>query len=270
MITLYDDILGALKAGIPFVIATVVEAKGSTPRKCGAKMLIYADGSTQGTVGGGKFESLVIDQAQEVRESGELALKSFPLHERAKESFGAICGGEVTILLEPYKQRQRLIISGAGHCGQALASLAKTCDWAVIIVDDRAELFESEFYQEAANSITYLTESHIFQNLDFRESDAVVLISRGHPEDRAALNDLLARTPRPKLAYLGMVGSRRKVNRVMAEMRTEGISAEAIEQVYAPLGLDIGSESPAEIAISIMAEILQVTRGATGGHMRTV
>jgi xanthine dehydrogenase accessory factor len=262
MISLYDNLLEELKAGNPCVVATVVGAKGSTPRKCGAKMLVYANGSTRGTVGGGKFESLVIDQAQTIMDSGELTLKSFPLHEHAEESFGAICGGELTVLLEPHKMTQRLIISGAGHCGQALAALAKTCGWAVVVIDDRAELFESEFYQSAG--MTYITEPHAFQPLDLLETDAIVLISRGHPEDRAALKDLLSRNPSPQLAYLGMVGSRRKVSMVMEDLVAEGVPSEQLEKVYAPLGLDIGSESPAEIAISIMAEIMQVTRGATG------
>ena len=268
MISLYDDLLGELRTGNSCVVVTVVGAQGSTPRKCGAKMLVCSNGSTRGTVGGGKFESLVLEQAQLAMDSGELTMKSFPLHECDEESFGAICGGEVTVLLEPHKMTQRLIISGAGHCGQALASLAKTCGWTVVVVDDRADLFTSEFYQHAASGMTYVTESGAFQTLELRESDAVVLISRGHPEDRAALKEILSRDPVPKLAYLGMVGSRRKVGMVIEGIIAEGIPADLLAEIYAPLGLDIGSETPAEIAVSIMAEILQVTRGATGGHMR--
>ena len=231
-------------------------------------MLVVADGSTRGTVGGGKFEALVLQEAMQVMHTDEIRMKSFPLHEGSEESFGAICGGEVTVLLEPHNVKQRLIISGAGHCGQALASLAKTCGWTVLIVDDRAELFQSAFYQHEAEQMTYITESDAFQTMELRESDAVVLVSRGHPEDRAALKNLLSRDPIPQLAYLGMVGSRRKVGMVMADMASEGIPADLLNEVYAPLGLNIGSESPEEIAVSIMAEILQVTRGATGGHMR--
>jgi xanthine dehydrogenase accessory factor len=268
MISLYDHLLDELKTGNPCVVATVVGAKGSTPRKRGAKMLVCSNGSIRGTVGGGKFESLVLEHAQLAMESGEISLKSFPLHECHDESFGAICGGEVTVLLEPHKMTQRLIISGAGHCGQALASLAKTCGWNVVVVDDRADLFESDFYQDAAGDMTYITGSNAFQTLELRNSDAVVLISRGHPEDRAALKDILTRDPSPTLAYLGMVGSRRKVSMVMDAMADEGIPQGRLAEVYAPLGLDIGSETPAEIAVSIVAEILQVTRGATGGHMR--
>jgi xanthine dehydrogenase accessory factor len=268
MHSIYEDLLTELDVGNACVIVTVVESKGSAPRKCGAKMLVCQDGTSRGTVGGGKFESLVIDQAQLALESGKTTLKSFPLHEYAEESFGAICGGEVTVLLEPHQMKQRLIISGAGHCGQALASLARTCGWAVVVVDDRPELFESEFYRCEKKSMTYITDAAAFKSFEFRDSDVLVLVSRGHPEDRAALEAVLTRDPTPELAYFGMIGSRRKVSMVMKDMAELGIPGDLLDRVYAPLGLDIGSESPSEIAVSVMAEILQVTRGAPGGHMR--
>ncbi|MEE9367580.1 MAG: XdhC family protein [Pontiella sp.] len=265
---IYEQLLEALNAGSACVMVTVVDSKGSAPRKCGAKMLVYADGSIRGTIGGGKFESLVIDQAQLALVSGEPILKFFPLHECDDESFGAICGGEVTVLLEPHKVKQRLIISGAGHCGQALASLAQTCGWTVLVVDDRAELFESNFYRNEKQAMDYMTDSSAFTTLEFRDTDALVLVSRGHPEDRAALEAVLSRDPIPKLAYFGMIGSRRKVGMVMKDMAELGLPNALLDSVYAPLGLDIGSESPEEIAVSVMAEIMQVTRGAPGGHMR--
>ena len=268
MYSIYENLLDDLNAGSACVLVTVVESNGSAPRKNGAKMLIRQDGTSRGTIGGGKFESLVMEQAQLALASGDTILKSFPLHECAEDSFGAICGGEVTVLLEPHQMKQRIIISGAGHCGQALASLARSCGWAVVVVDDREELFESEFYRKEQKTMTYLTDPAIFDNFEFRASDALVLVSRGHPQDRAVLEAVLMRDPIPELAYFGMIGSRRKVSMVMKDMAEQGIPQDLLDRVYAPLGLDIGSESPAEIAISIMAEILQVTRGAPGGPMR--
>lgn len=249
-------------------MATVIETKGSTPRKCGAKMLIQADGSIHGTVGGGKFECLVIELAREAMRSNELCLKTFPLHECDDDSFGAICGGEITVLVEPYAMKQRLLIAGAGHCGQALAQLARDCGWSVTLFDDRKELFESPFYRDATHRMQYITEPDALAEFPFREDDCLVLVSRGHPEDRAALQSVLSRNPLPKFAYLGMIGSKRKVSMVMKDMEAAGLPGEALEQVYAPIGLDIGSESPMEIAVSIMAEILKVTRGAAGTHMK--
>lgn len=266
-ISIIETFLQTLRSGMGCTMVTVLETKGSTPRKPGAKMLIRGDGTFVGTVGGGKFESLVIDLAKEAIESGSLMVKTFPLHESDESSFGAICGGEITVVLEPYAMKQRLLISGAGHCGQALASLALDCGWPVVVFDDRKELFNAPFYQNRANSMSYVTELDALNTFELREDDCVVLVSRGHNEDRAALQSILTRTPTPRLAYLGMIGSLRKVTMVVKDMEEEGISTQALKSIYAPIGLDIGSESPTEIAVSIMAEILKVTRRATGEHM---
>lgn len=255
-----------LLAGNPCVVATVIATKGSTPRKKGAKMLIRPDGSISGTVGGGKFESLVIGAAFQTLETGELETRMFPLHELSDESFGAICGGEITVLLEPYAMKQRLLISGAGHCGQALAELALKCGWPVVVFDDRPELFGATFYED--ERIRFCSEPDGLGSFDFRPDDCMVLVSKGHPEDRAALKAILDRIPVPEFAYFGMIGSDRKVSMVMKDFEEEGYAADQLKNIYAPIGLDIGSESPAEIAVSIMAELLQVTRGARGGHMR--
>ncbi len=268
MIKLFDTFLDTLRAGNACAMATVVETKGSTPRKCGAKMLVQADGSISGTVGGGKFEFLVIELARKVMLSNELCLKTFPLHECDDDSFGAICGGEITVLVEPYAMKQRLLIAGAGHCGRALANLALDCGWSVTLFDDRKEIFESPFYRGSAHRMPYITEPDALAQFPFREDDCLVLVSRGHAEDRAALESVLTRNPVPPLAYLGMIGSKRKVSMVMKDMEVKGLPREALEKVYSPIGLDIGSESPMEIAVSIMGEILKVTRGATGTHMR--
>ena len=255
-----------LQAGNPCVVVTVIATKGSTPRKNGAKMLIRSDGSLVGTIGGGKYESLVLDAAAECLESGELKVFSFPLHENADNSFGAICGGEITVLLEPHAMKQRLLISGAGHCGQSLAELALGCGWPVVVFDDRQELFETPFY--TTGKISAQSDPDALTTFPFRPDDCLVLVSKGHPEDRAALKAVLDRDPIPELAYFGMIGSDRKVSMVFKDMEAEGYSCETLNKIYAPIGLDIGSESPAEIAISIMAEILQVTRKARGGHMK--
>ncbi|VGO17362.1 putative xanthine dehydrogenase subunit A [Pontiella desulfatans] len=266
MSDIYPALLQELRNGTPFVVATVIGTKGSTPREKGAKMLVRSDGSISGTIGGGKFESLVVEAAAQTLATGELETRTFPLHEHDNESFGAICGGEVTVLLEPHAMKQRLLISGAGHCGQALAELALNCGWPVTVFDDREELFDTSFYRD--ERLHLCTEANALDRFAFQRGDCMVLVSKGHPEDRAALRSILNRNPAPRLAYLGMIGSERKVSMVLSSLEEEGFSKSELEKVYAPIGLDIGSESPAEIAVSIMAEILQVTRGARGGHMR--
>ena len=268
MIKFYKELQEELNQGGSCVVVTVISTKGSTPRKKGAKMLLRADGTTTGTVGGGKFESLVLEAAGDALTTGEILTRSFPLHECDDASFGAICGGEITVLLEPYAMKQRLLISGAGHCGQALATLALACGWPVVIFDNRPEMFDTPFFRDSSNRIRCIAESDAMNTFKLRNDDCVVLVSKGHPEDRAALRAILARSPKPELAYLGMIGSQRKNTRVLRDMEEEGIPQDALKNVFAPIGLDIGSESPAEIAVSIMAEILQVTRGTPGGHMR--
>jgi xanthine dehydrogenase accessory factor len=268
MVKFHQELQEELNKGAPCVVVTVISTQGSTPRKKGAKMLIRADGTTAGTVGGGKFESLVLEAAEESLTTGELLTKSFPLHECDDESFGAICGGEIRVLLEPYAMKQRLLISGAGHCGQALATLAMECGWPVVMFDNRPEMFDIPFFRDSSGRIRCIAESDALNTFRLCNDDCVVLVSKGHPEDRAALRAILSRSPQPELAYLGMIGSQRKNKMVLQDMEEEGIPKDALKNVFAPIGLDIGSETPAEIAVSIMAEILQVTRGTNGGHMR--
>lgn len=266
MAEIYRALQEELRKGHACVLITVIETKGSTPRKKGAKMLVRDDGSLVGTVGGGKFESLVLDACREVLKAGEIETRSFPLHELSDESFGAICGGEMTVLLEPYAMKQRLLISGAGHCGQALAELALNCEWPVVMFDDRATMFDAPFFRDG--NVNIQTNPDALDHFEFNEDDCMVLVSKGHQEDRAALKAILSRDPVPPFAYFGMIGSDRKVSMVLKDMEAAGIAEEQLKKVYAPIGLNIGSESPAEIAVSIMAEILQVTRRARGGHMR--
>lgn len=262
----YTALCRDLRSGVPFAIVTVIATKGSAPRKVGAKMLVRRDGSIVGTVGGGKFESLVMKAAIDTLGTGELRTKTFALHEFSEESFGAICGGEATVLLEPVMMKQRLLISGAGHCGHALADLANNCGWSVIVFDDREELSISPLYTE--KGVHFESKPGALHTFDFKSDDCLVLVSKGHSEDRAALKAVLTRDPVPQFAYFGMIGSDRKVSMVFKDMEAEGVSSEELDKIYAPVGLDIGSESPAEIAVSIMGEILQITRGARGGHMR--
>jgi xanthine dehydrogenase accessory factor len=266
MYTVYSALQDELNNGSAFVVATVISTQGSTPRKTGAKMLMRQDGSVVGTVGGGKFESLVIEAGLKCLESGKLETVTLPLHEKSEDSFGAICGGEVTVLLEPIAMRQRLLISGAGHCGRALAQLALNCGWPVIMFDDRPEQFDAPLFHDSRIHIE--TGSNALSTFELRPDDCVVLVSKGHSEDRAALKALLSRDPLPELAYLGMIGSDRKVSMVMKDLAEEGLRESVLKTVYAPIGLDIGSESPDEIAVSIMAEILKVTRNARGGHLK--
>lgn len=254
----------ARNRGQSCVVATVAQTRGSVPREAGAKMLVYADGKAVGSVGGGKFEALVIEASLATLGGGIPVLKTYPLHEHDAESFGAICGGEVTVLMEPQTPRERLVLVGAGHCAQAISRLAAECGMHVTVLDDRAELAGD--FAHAQRTVTDQNAPDFIMFHDWRAGDALVIVSRNFEIDRAAL---AAALPKETIGYIGMIGSQRKVQRVFEELKQRGLADdERLERVFAPIGLDIGADSPAEIAVSVVGEILQILRRRQGGHLR--
>lgn len=252
--SIFAEAEAARLAGEIFAMATVVQADGSTPREAGARMLIYADGRISGTIGGGKFESLVMAEAQGCLADGRARLREYVLRENEPESFGAICGGRVTVFIEPLGSRERLFVVGAGHCGAAIARLAGECGLHVTLLDDRRPAGDGRPTGEWIGSTNW------------RASDALVIVNRNPDLDRAALAAVLPLQPGP--GYIGMIGSRRKVRRVFDELVAQGVSPGSLARVYAPIGLDVGSEAPMEIAVSVVAELLQILRGRKGGHLK--
>ena len=262
----YAEIAAAQTEPRPCALATVVAAKGSVPRAPGAKMLVYADGTTSGTVGGGKFESLVIAEATAAIRGGQPLLKHYLLREGEPQSFGAICGGEVDVFIEPLTSGEAVWIIGGGHCSQAIALLAAGCGMYVGVVEDRADQLSAERFPSATRLVTDLPAPEFIAGRAWNEREALVIVNRHAGLDKFALAAAL-RHGVP--GYVGMMGSRRKVARVFDELLAEGHTHEALERVHAPIGLDIGAESPAEIAVSIVGEILRFTRGRSGAAMRS-
>src|SRR5882757_5978123 len=150
---LLAELLDAVRRGERCALVTVAATKGSVPREAGAKAIVYADGRVSGTIGGGKFESLVIVEAQAAITTKQPLLKTFPLHEGSAESFGAICGGEVTVFIEPQNPRESLVIIGAGHCAEAIGRLAMGWGMHVTVLDDREHLLPT-FPAHVLNSET--------------------------------------------------------------------------------------------------------------------
>ena len=260
--TLLQELLSARERRTSCALATVATTTGSVPRKAGAKMIVYGDGKISGTIGGGKFEALVdADTLGALREQRPV-LKKYPLHEGDACSFGAICGGEVTILIEPQTTGEALVLVGAGHCAQAIAKLARECGWHVTLLDDRAELLTDS---AASLKISDRSPAEFIATHGWQPDEALVLVSRNFEIDREALHAALQQTG---IAYLGMIGSLRKVRRVFDDLRQRGISESVLEKVHAPIGLDIGADSPAEIAVAVLAEVMQVLRARKGGHLR--
>lgn len=262
MSDLLEELLEARRLGRPCALATVAATKGSVPRHPGAKMIVYEDGSISGTVGGGKFESLVIADALRCLATKETVLKTWPLREDQPDSFGAICGGEVTVLIEPQVPAHRLLIVGGGHCAQAIAKLAAECGFQVTALEDREDILAkctSAHQRFSETAPDYIAKARL------EKGDALVIVSRHYDIDREALAAALRKGG---LGYIGMIGSRRKVLQVFDELKAEGFNDHELSAVRAPIGLDIGSDSPTEIAVSILAEILMVLRGKSGQSLK--
>jgi xanthine dehydrogenase accessory factor len=262
---IYRLLLEASQAGEACAVATIAKVAGSTPRETGAKMVIYQDGRSAGTIGGGKFESLVIAEAIRAIADGKSVLKTYPLHEASENSFGAICGGEVTVLIEPQPRPPLFCLVGAGHCSQALAKLTQECGFAVTVLDDRVELLGSSFFCSSVRCLSDPSPENFIRNHKWCERDALVLVGRNYHIDREAL---AAALETGGIGYIGMIGSRKKVLTVFDELAARGFSRESFSQVRAPIGIDISADSPAEIAVSVMAEVFTVLRGANGRPLR--
>ncbi|MDP9005275.1 MAG: XdhC family protein [Verrucomicrobiota bacterium] len=260
---LLTELIAAREARKPFVLVTVAATTGSVPRAAGSKMLVDADGKTSGTIGGGKFEALVVDDALASMREKKTALRTYPLREGEPDSFGAICGGEVTVFIEPQSVSEALYLVGAGHCAQAIAKLATECGLFVGVVDDRVELLAD--LPPVVARFSDLSPPKFIASHQWQSDEALVIVSRNHEIDREAL---AAAVEQSGAGYIGMIGSRRKVRRVFDLLRECGVSEGKLARVYAPIGLDIGADSPMEIAVSTIAEILAVLRQRTGAHMR--
>jgi xanthine dehydrogenase accessory factor len=222
-------------------------------------MIVYPDGAIFGTIGGGKFESLLVTDCLAALDTGGVVLKDYILREGHPDSFGAICGGEVTVLIEPQRTAEAIYLVGAGHCAKAIAQAARSCGLRISVIEDRADIVEA--FEPADSKIADIPAVEFISQRDWQPGDAIILVNRGYQLDRDALEAALRKTG---FGYLGMMGSNRKVLRVYDELKQRGIDPAAFERVHAPIGLDIGADSPEEIAISVLAEILAALRHRSG------
>ena len=260
--TILDELLRARNTRTLCALVTVAATKGSVPREPGSKMIVYADGKISGTIGGGKFEALVRDESRNAMRGKKTLLKTYVLREGDICSFGAICGGEVTVLIEPQVLSEAIFLVGAGHCARAIAKLALDCGLSVTAIDDRTDLLEE--LPEAAARIS-IQPAKFIRSRKWAADEALVIVSRNYEIDRDALRAALETEGS---GYIGMIGSARKVQKVFQQLQKKGVTKQALAKVYAPVGFDIGADSPAEIAVSVLAEILSVLRKRSGDHFR--
>jgi xanthine dehydrogenase accessory factor len=257
------ELLEARNQGTPCVLVTVAAAQGSVPRQAGTKMIVYAGGKISGTIGGGKAEALIIQDALRCLETGKIELKRYPLREGEPDSFGAICGGEMTLLIEPQRSGESLYLFGAGHCAAAIARLARSCGLNVFVIEDRED--ELATFEHANQKHLCKTPADFVSQHTWNPTDAILLVNRNYLMDRETLKAVLETSG---YGYIGMIGSRRKVLKVYDELRNLGVKSEWLSQVHAPIGIDIGADSPDEIAISVLAEVLAVLRKRSGKSMK--
>ncbi len=236
-------------------LATVVSATGSTPRDATARMLVLPDGTTKGTIGGGKFESLVLADARRLLEKGGLPFtRRYDFVPEGPDSFGAVCGGTATVLLEVLERSPKLLVVGAGHCGRALAKMAAFAGWDVTVADERPEQLDPAAFPEGT---TLVPVKEDYSDLPLPSaSDYVALVSRGHVTDGLAFRRLRG----VPVAYLGMMGSNAKKKALFDALRKEGWAEDELARAHSPIGLDIGAESPEEIAVAIVAELVTARR----------
>ncbi len=254
-----EAFLDEIRAGRRAALATIVRASGSTPRTPGARMLVRADGSSLGTIGGGAFEGMVVGDARSLLAKADPVpeIRRYQFTEHGEDALGMACGGTAEVLLEVGGGGSRLIIFGAGHVGLAVARLAATVGFAPELVDDREEFSDSA---RAANlGPVWRCDAEYTTGIPSLDPDCyVAVVTRCHRTDRLALKVVLGRP----LRYVGLIGSRRKKAVVFHDLiEQDGIPAEELARVRCPIGLPIGGETPEEIAVSIVAELLQVKHG---------
>ena len=245
----------ALERGEPVALVTIVRTQGSTPQRVGAKMLVYADGRTIGTIGGGCYEHDALGKAREALEHSQPRLVAYELSDDMAEETGLICGGRMEVFIEPLEASPRLYLIGAGHVSWHLARAAHDAGFRVTVVDDREKFASPERFPDADVVVESIPDW--LHRADIPAAAFVVILTRGHRHDLEALRALAARD----LRYLGLIGSRAKVTRLFEALSAEGMPAECLRRIFAPIGLDIGAVTPAEIAVSILAELIGLRRG---------
>lgn len=267
MENIFEKIVEFQKSGRSFVLATVINSDLSTPRGTGAKMLVLSDGKIFGTIGGGGIEKMAAENAARMLAEGGEKIKKITYDLTAKKrtdknvALGMLCGGQAEVMLELYSQDYGLVICGGGHIGEKLAGIADLLEMPYAVIDTRPEFANEKRFPKAAKVTCGAFEESI-KELNITSKTAIVIVTYGHKYDYECLKAALS----TQAYYIVMIGSKNKVGELFKRLKTEKIKLTG--NVYSPVGLDIGSDTPAEIAISVFAEIFKVKNGGSGKSMR--
>lgn len=268
--SLIDQMKRLQDSGLPFALVTVIETHSSTPRDTGTQMIVDARERILGTIGGGPVEKNAARTAGEMLREGagdrllKFSLDTVPEGDRHGEEAdglmdtGAICGGDMSVFIKCFHPPARLVIAGGGHIAEALYGIAKEMDFGITIVDNRPEFASVDRFPGAEVILGDYRE--IFSDLPVNSPTYFVIITHGHKHDQDVL-DAVVEKDWKNVSYVGMIGSRHKVGKVLERSLEKGLSREKLSRVRSPIGLDIGALSPWEIGVAIMAEIISVRRG---------
>jgi xanthine dehydrogenase accessory factor len=265
-----DEVGSALEGGAPVLVATVIAAPPARPgsagaavARTGAKMLMRADGSALGSLDGGPLDAAVRAAASDAFRRHGVETLHLSADGRRMGRTDAGAGQAYQVMLEVFERPATLLVIGGGHIGRALAVIGSLCGFAIEVVDDRPEYASAERFPEA-DRITQGRFDEVLAGYPVDANTYIVCVTRGHRHDETSLR-LVVDSP---AAYVGMIGSKRRVRAVLQHLIEDGADPAAVERVHTPIGLDIGAETPEEIAVAIMAEIIQARRGGSGRPMK--
>lgn len=258
-----------IASGEHFVVAKVMETSGSTPRKKGAWLLMRQDGHPYGTVGGGKLEAEVERRCKEVFQTRQSGVFHYALKPEEQDGIDMRCGGDADVsidYIEPTKPdlffedvdlKPTILIFGAGHVGKAIAPLTNFLGYTTIVIDDRPDFANRERFPDADELVVLDDFQDAFSSIQTDENSYIIIVTRGHTADY----DVLKQALKNPHGYIGMIGSKNKVLEIYRMLLADGFSQEQLDRVYSPIGLPIHAETPEEIAVSIVAELIQVRTG---------
>jgi len=256
---IFEAIVRLRAEGIPAALATIVGTRGSTPGRTSMRLLVLEDGTFLGTVGGGCLEAEVYEAARQVIADEQPRTLTFRLTEKDSPDSGLMCGGEVTIFVEPVTT-PALWIFGGGHVSKALCQVAALAGFRVTIADDRPAFASRDRFPEAAEAVAADVAEAVMR-MPIRANTYSVIVTRGHREDGLVLEALARRFQRgEKVRFLGMIGSRTKQAVLFRHLRELAVPEEFLATVRTPMGVYIGARSHEEIAVSVVAELIAVRR----------
>ncbi len=252
------EVARALEGGDPVLVATVIAAPEGRREHVGAKLLVRPDGSTLGSLGPSGLDEALSSGVAEAFQRHRVHTR-YLSPEGEEQTRRQATPEAFQVMVEVHEQPSALVIAGGGHVGKALSEIASLCGFRVTVIDDRPEFADRERFPEAERVIRGRFDE-VLADYPLGSTTYVVAVTRGHKHDEASLRAVIGRGA----AYVGMIGSRRRARAVLGHLVEEGADPDAVARVHTPVGLHIGAESPAEIAVSIMAEIILIRRGGDG------